>query len=61
MGQACAKDEIVKTSKKDTVNHGFGMENIRLTVERYKGSMRYNITKGEGEKKVFTLEIMMMI
>lgn len=42
------------TSKKDKDHHGFGLMNVRRTVEDYNG-----ILKADSEEKTFTLSIMM--
>lgn len=47
-----------KTTKKDTKNHGFGLMNIRLAVEKYDGVMEVN-NETEGEEKYFVLTIML--
>jgi sensor histidine kinase regulating citrate/malate metabolism len=41
------------TSKKDTEHHGFGLSNIRRTVEDYDG-----LIKAESDEKSFSLSIM---
>ena len=41
------------TSKKDTEHHGFGLSNIRRTVEDYDG-----LIKAESEDNSFSLSIM---
>ncbi|MCR5368222.1 GHKL domain-containing protein, partial [Eubacterium sp.] len=47
-----------KTTKKDTKNHGFGLMNIRLAVEKYDGVMEVT-NETEGEEKYFVLTIML--
>ena len=41
------------TSKKDTEHHGFGLRNIRRSVEEYDG-----MVKAESDDKSFGLSIM---
>ena len=41
------------TSKKDTEHHGFGLRNIRMTVEEYDG-----LLKAESEEGIFALSVM---
>ncbi len=50
---------IGKTSKKDSMNHGFGLQNIQLAAKKYQGQM---VTKVEEQENhhVFVLEIMLM-
>lgn len=45
------------TTKKDYKNHGFGLGNIRMTVEKYHGKMEYQVISKDGED-YFILEIM---
>lgn len=33
------KGELPETSKQDKENHGYGLKSIRMTVEKYQGSM----------------------
>lgn len=42
--------EIIKTSKSDKLNHGFGLENIKKTVEKYNG-----VVNIEQDEEKFTL------
>lgn len=48
-----------KTSKKDKLNHGFGLQNIRLAAEKYGGEVNVEIYK-EKDESIFSLEIMLM-
>ncbi len=45
-----------KTSKKDTLNHGFGLTNIRKAVKKYDGQINISIYK-EDNKSYFKLDI----
>lgn len=54
-------NNVLITTKKDTTNHGFGLNNIRMTTEKYNGTMKYSITTTEDNHKIFDLEIMLMI
>lgn len=49
-----------RTTKKDYINHGFGLENIRLVVERYHGEMHIDVVS-EGEISYFILDIMIFM
>lgn len=60
-----AKKEALKvyeggTTKKDYKNHGFGLQNIRLVVERYHGEMHIDVKKEE-EISYFILDIMIFM
>ena len=48
------------TSKTDKINHGFGLKNIRLAVEKYHGQMSTMLREQENET-VFCLEIMLIM
>lgn len=50
------KNGMIKTSKSDKNNHGFGLENIRRTVEKYNG-----FVKATCENKLFNLDIALML
>lgn len=39
------KDNKIKTSKQDEENHGFGLENIRAVVNKYKGDCEIKVIK----------------
>lgn len=56
---ASRKNIFLRTSKKDTLNHGFGLQNIRRSVEKYHGEMCRNVQE-EDNYKVYSLEIMFM-
>lgn len=49
----------MKTTKKDSINHGFGLQNIRMAVEKYQGSMAARVEKTENGA-IFVLELMLM-
>lgn len=51
----------VKTTKNDTLNHGFGLNNIHMAVEKYKGDMKCSILSSEDNPRLFNLEIMLMV
>ena len=53
------RQKHAKTTKKDNVNHGFGLQNIRMTVEKYHGNMAAHMEQTENSR-VFALEIMLM-
>lgn len=46
------KNNTIKTSKKDSQNHGFGIENIKRVAEKYHGFVRLDCTDSE-----FTIKI----
>lgn len=48
-----------RTSKKDRINHGFGLQNIRRAAEKYHGKMTTHI-ETEDEEAKFVLELMLM-
>jgi sensor histidine kinase regulating citrate/malate metabolism len=54
------KQKKLNTSKKDYINHGFGIENIRLAADKYNGSIEYTIIEDEKGQKLFCLEVMVM-
>ena len=49
----------MKTMKKDSINHGFGLQNIRMAAEKYQGSMAARMEKTENGM-IFVLELMLM-
>lgn len=53
------KSHCMKTTKKDKINHGFGLQNIRLAVERYNGEMNAEVYEKDAES-IFSLEIMLL-
>lgn len=48
------------TTKESRENHGFGLENIRMTAKKYKGEINCSILNWDNEAKVFRLEVMLM-
>ena len=50
------KNQIGKTSKEDTINHGFGLLNIQNVVKKYNGDMGV-IKKQQGTIDVFVLQV----
>lgn len=48
------------TSKEDYSNHGFGLVNIRMAVEKYKGHMEYRL-EADGDLTYFVLEILLFV
>lgn len=51
----------LKTTKNDTINHGFGLNNIHIAVEKYNGDMKCSILSSEDNQRLFNLEIMLMV
>lgn len=47
------------TSKQDKVNHGFGLQNIRISTEKYQGEVNTAICEEKGSD-IFSLEIMLI-
>lgn len=54
-------DKTLMTTKKDMDNHGFGLENIRITAEKYKGNSKFSIIDWEDGGKAFCLEVILML
>lgn len=54
-------NKLLTTSKKDTANHGFGVENIKWVADKYKGGVKYYIEKNDEGQNQFYLEIMLMV
>ena len=48
------------TTKKDFINHGFGLGNIRMAVEKYNGQMEYYL-ENDGDEQYFILEIILFV
>ncbi len=46
------KNNTIRTSKKDTENHGFGINNIKHTVQKYDGFVTLNCTDKEFSIKI---------
>lgn len=42
----CGKVDSTKTSKKDKLNHGYGLKSIALIARRYNGAVDYTIENG---------------
>lgn len=40
------ENNVLKTSKADTQNHGLGSQNIKIAVEKYNGSIEYSSKNG---------------
>ena len=38
--------ENIKTTKKDRVNHGYGLQNIKYVVEKYNGKVTTEYENG---------------
>ncbi len=55
------REKPLETVKKDAVNHGFGIVNMRRAAEKYKGSLKYQMEQKEDGESVFCLEIMLML
>lgn len=49
---------IRKTTKKDSIHHGFGLQNIEFATKKYNGDISVRVEKGE--TRLFILEIMLM-
>ncbi|WP_027398447.1 sensor histidine kinase [Anaerovorax odorimutans] len=48
------------TTKRDYINHGFGLGNIRMAVEKYNGHMEYYLENKENQS-FFILEIILFM
>lgn len=48
------------TTKKDCINHGFGLSNIRMAVEKYNGHIEYYL-ENKGDQRSFILEIILFM
>jgi two-component system sensor histidine kinase AgrC len=48
------------TTKGDCINHGFGLGNIRMAVEKYRGHMEYRL-ENEGDMQYFVMEILLFV
>ena len=49
----CKKINILKTSKTDKSNHGFGIENIKSALEKYNGIINIEQTNNEFYVKLY--------
>lgn len=54
-----SKPAIHGTTKPDRKNHGFGLQNIKLAVEKYDGEMEIHTVEKDGIS-IFSLEIMLI-
>ena len=54
-GEFKTENALFVTTKKDSENHGFGLKNIRSSVEKYGGTMT---AKADPEKQVFHLSLL---
>lgn len=55
-GDIAAEDNKLLSSKKDALLHGIGMQSVKLTVEKYKGTFEYHFTE-----ECFTVSIALFI
>ena len=55
------RDNNIITTKKDRSNHGFGLINIKETVEKYEGECFLSSTKEEKSDYIFKIEIILPI
>lgn len=58
-----SQDELTSSfirTKKGNINHGFGLGNIRMAVEKYQGHMEYHI-ENDGGQNFFVLEIILFM
>lgn len=55
------KQKEMKTSKNDSINHGFGLENMRIAADKYNGNVEINIIEDENGQKLFCLEVMIIV
>ena len=46
------KGRLPLTTKKDRINHGYGLKSIRYTVEKYQGSMSVEVSENWFELKI---------
>lgn len=53
-GRIFLKDDEIITTKQDTENHGYGLKNVKATVDKYDGELKI-----EYDNKIFRLETMM--
>lgn len=51
-------DGEMRTSKKDKSSHGFGIKNVKRSVEKYHGNLSYNINEDE---KIISTNIIMVV
>jgi hypothetical protein len=53
-GRILLKDDEIITTKQDTENHGYGLKNVKATVDKYDGELKI-----EYDNRIFRLETMM--
>ncbi len=49
---------IFLSAKEDTANHGFGMQNMKECIRKYRGEWNYKTSMNEAGEKRFLLQIM---
>lgn len=54
-----ADNNVIATSKKDKMNHGFGLLNIKEAVARYNGETQISCEPAEAELYMFRIEIIL--
>ena len=56
------REEVRKpgTRKKDVINHGFGLENIRRTAKKYQGTLETSIVETPEKERFFSLKVMLL-
>ncbi|MCO1602019.1 sensor histidine kinase [Desulfosporosinus nitroreducens] len=59
IGQDQLASSFIRT-KKGNINHGFGLGNIRMAVEKYQGHMEYHV-ENDGGQNFFVLEIILFV
>ena len=45
-------NRLWNTTKADKVNHGFGLKNIRESVDKYQGTVRMKLQDGKMETRI---------
>jgi sensor histidine kinase regulating citrate/malate metabolism len=53
-GRILLKDDEIITTKQDKENHGYGLKNVKATVDKYDGELKI-----EYDNRIFRLETMM--
>ena len=51
-GAADGKHNMLETTKKDQVNHGIGLKNVRRIIEKYHGDMEFLCENGSMETDI---------
>ena len=46
------EEDLITTTKKDSKNHGFGLKSIRTAVEKYDGSVVFEVQQNWFELKI---------